>query len=126
MLAPAGFSYLSTPYSKYPDGLEQAFICACALAARLLQAGIVTYSPIAHMHPVAGYVRIDTLKHDISLPRDAAMMLAAERLIVAHMEGWQMSDGIAAETREFERMRKPIVDLDPVSLVLTERTWATV
>ena len=44
-------AYLATPYSKYPAGLQQAFVDAAKLAALLLRSGMNVYSPIAHTHP---------------------------------------------------------------------------
>lgn len=52
-LSGAGLVYLATPYSKYPRGIEAAFVDASRLAACLVRLGISVYSPIAHTHPIA-------------------------------------------------------------------------
>lgn len=115
-------AYLATPYSKYQGGnLELAFRDASKLAAQLMLAGLKVYSPIAHTHPLAVYGFVDPLDHDIWLPFDEAMMTAADVLIVAHMDGWQASRGIAHEIEFFERAAKPIFDLDPLTLRMTKR-----
>jgi hypothetical protein len=114
-------AYLATPYSKWKLGLEAAFIEASKLAARLLVSGIKVYSPIAHTHPLAYYGALDLLDLSIWLPFDEAMMERADVLIVAHMDGWQESKGIAHEIVFFEREGKPIFDLDPETLVMTKR-----
>jgi hypothetical protein len=114
-------AYLATPYSKWALGLEDAFIQAAKLAARLLTSGIKVYSPIAHTHPLAIYGNLDPLDHSIWLPFDEAMMTAAATLIVAHMDGWDTSRGIAHEIAFFERTEKPIFDLDPLSLTMVQR-----
>ena len=44
--------YLATPYSKFPGGIQAAFIDAACIAARLLRAGVKVYSPITHTHPI--------------------------------------------------------------------------
>lgn len=117
-------AYLATPYSRYPAGPVSAFIDAATLAARLLRAGVNAYSPIAHTHPLAVYGNLDQFDHSIWLPFDELMMSRCDTLIVAHMEGWQESKGIAHEVAFFERAMKPIFDLPDIttcSMVLRER-----
>ena len=118
-----GFSlvYLATPYSKYPQGRQLAFRHASALAARLLEAGVKVYSPIAHTHPLAEYSGLDPLDHEIWLPFDEAMMSAADALCVAHMEGWSESFGVQHEIKVFAEAKKPIFDLDPKTLTVAIR-----
>lgn len=115
--------YLATPYTKYPQGIEQAFIDASKLAARLIQSGLSVYSPIAHTHPIAIHGGIDPLDHKIWLPFDNAMMKAATFLLVAHMPGWEESYGIGEEIKFFKAMGKPIYDLDPETLQAIPRTF---
>lgn len=103
-----GFWYLATPYSKYRDGLEAAFIEASRAAAVLTKAGVGVFSPIAHTHPVAVHGGIDPLDHAIWLPADAPMMEAAAGLVVVKMDGWQESYGIGGEIKAFKQMGKPI------------------
>jgi nucleoside 2-deoxyribosyltransferase len=113
--------YLATPYSKYRPSIEAAFIDASKLAATLLRAGVKVYSPIAHTHPIAVYGKIDPLDHAIWLPFDEAMMDIANVLIVARMDGWEASRGIAHEVDFFTRQGKPVYDLCPKSLIMTRR-----
>lgn len=113
---PDGLAYLATPYSKYRLGLHQAFIDAAALAAKLLTAGVKVYSPIAHTHPLAIYGGLDPLDHEIWLPFDQAMMAASDCLIVAQMEGWRESRGVAHEIAFFSLRAKPVYYLDPESM----------
>lgn len=113
--------YLATPYTKYKHGIDQAFVDASILAAKLLVAGVKVYSPIAHTHPLAMHGKLDPLDLTIWLPFDEAMMHAASVLVVAHMEGWKESDGIAHEIAFFARRSKPIFDLDPATLTMTRR-----
>lgn len=113
--------YLATPYSKYPAGIVRAFEDAAVLAAQLLKQGVKVYSPIAHTHPLAVYSGLDPLDHSIWLPFDEAMMEAADALVVAHMDGWSSSFGIAHEIKVFLAAEKPIFDLDPFTLEITRR-----
>lgn len=116
-----GLAYLATPYSKYPLGLERAFIDAAALAAQLMRSCVKVYSPIVHCHPLAVHGHVDPLDHSLWLPFDEAMMERADALIVAHMEGWHESYGIGQEVEYFARAGKPIWDLDPGSLSMIRR-----
>jgi hypothetical protein len=104
--------YLATPYSKYPDGIEEAFMLACRAAADLIRAGVRVYSPIAHTHPVALHGVLDPYDHKIWLPADAPFMHNACGLIVLRAESWDASYGIAEEIKEFRRAGKPIIYMD--------------
>jgi len=117
----ACLAYLATPYSKYPDGPQTAFVHACKLAGRLLRAGVKLYSPIAHTHPIASYANIDLLDLSIWLPFDEAMMRACDVLIVAQLPTWQTSIGIAHEVAFFTRAEKPIFNLEPETLRMARR-----
>lgn len=109
--------YLATPYSKYPAGITAAFERAAQLAGELLKKrGVAVFSPIAHTHPIAIHGGIDPLNHDIWLPFDAAMMRASSSLLVAKMEGWEQSVGIAHEIEAFRKAGKPISYLNPDTL----------
>lgn len=118
---PAGIAYLATPYSKFKPDPAAAFRAACKIAAHLVCAGIKVYSPIAHTHPIAVHGALDLLDHAIWLPFDEAMMEASSVLIVAHLEGWNESIGIAHEVKFFEERGRPIYDLDPRSLMMVRR-----
>ncbi len=107
------FWYLATPYSKYEAGLEAAFRLACWNAAKLIQAGVRVYSPIAHTHPVAVHGGIDPYDHGIWLPADAPFMDAACGLIVLTAKGWEESYGIRCEIEAFQKAGKPIHYMEP-------------
>lgn len=118
-----GLVYLATPYSKHPRGIDAAFIEAAKLTGLLIRTGMTVYSPIAHTHVVAVQGGIDPFDHSIWLPFDMAMMNAADTLIVAHMDGWESSFGIAEEVKVFARANKPIYDLDPATLFMERRNY---
>lgn len=108
--------YVGTPYSKWADGLDAAFVEAAKLTARLMQAGLKVYSPIAHTHPLAIYGNIDPLNHDIWLPFDGAMMDKADAMIVAMMAGWETSKGVRHEIQVFTEAGKPVFFMSPDDL----------
>lgn len=113
--------YLATPYSRYPNGIREAFEEACRITARLLLAGTKVYSPIAHTHPIATIGGIDPFDHAVWMPFDEAMMRVCDVLIVVHMDSWDISKGIAMEVEYFEKAGRPIFDLDPETLVMARR-----
>ncbi len=115
------FYYLATPYSKYHKGTEAAFQDACRLAAELIRRGVHFFAPIAHTHPIAKYGYLEERDLNIWLKFDEHMMARCDALLVAHMEGWAESRGIAYETDYFIKADKPIWDLYPETMEMSER-----
>lgn len=113
--------YLASPYTAYAGGMEQAFIDVAILAGRLFAIGIPTFSPIAHAFPYVKYGNLDPLDYPAWKPVQERLMDACDSLIVAHMQGWESSVGIAHEVSYFEKSGKPIFDLDVETLVLAKR-----
>lgn len=114
-------AYLATPYSRYPLGLEQAFVDACALAARLISAGLHVYSPIAHSHGIAMHGAIEPLDQQFWMAFNGTMLNRCDELFIAHLDGWENSSGIAYEIDYFGRRKKPIFDLNPSTLQMVRR-----
>lgn len=106
--------YLATPYSRYEGGLEAAWIDACRVSGALMRNGFKVFSPIAHSHGIAVHGGLDPLDHEIWLPADESFMEHCEGLIVARLEGWETSKGVAFEIMKFKEAGKPIeyVDFD--------------
>ena len=117
----SSLAYLATPYSKYPEGIHIAFRHASKLAADLIRAGVNCYSPIAHAHPIAQYGDIDPLDQKFWMSFDELMMARCDVLVVAHMDGWAQSKGIAHEVEFFADAGKPIFDLDTTTLTMARR-----
>lgn len=111
-----GYWYIATPYSKYPAGLEAAFIEACRVTAALVSMRLPCFSPIAHSHPVAVHGELDPLDYAIWLPANEALIDAARGLIVVEMDGWEESYGVGVEIRRFEAAGKLVLYLDPNAL----------
>ena len=123
---PHGVCYLATPYSRYPAGIEAAYRDACVLAAKLIRAGVSVYSPIAHSHGIALHGKIDPLDQGFWYGFDRSMMHVCRTLIVAHMEGWESSSGIAEEIIFFRDRGREIWDCDVGSLQMARRPFALV
>lgn len=100
--------YLSTPYSKYDQGTEQAYRDAALAAATLIKQGMFVFSPVVHAHPIATIGGIDPLSHDKWLPLDIAMLDACDGLIVIMMPGWEESFGIKIEIEHAKATHKHI------------------
>jgi hypothetical protein len=107
------FYYLASPYSKFPEGLEEAFKQAAEQAALLVAAGVSVYAPIVATHPLAIYGGLDPLDHELWLPVDEPFMNAAKGLIVCMMEGWESSYGVNYEIKKFVDAGKPVLYMTP-------------
>lgn len=100
--------YMASPYSKWPKGIEDAFIEAAKSAAELMKRGLHVYSPITHSHPIAVHGKMDALSHDIWMSLDLAMIDACDGMLVVMMPGWNESKGIRMEIEHAEKTGKPI------------------
>lgn len=106
--------YLATPYSKYPDGIDAAFIAACEQTALLIRAGIPVFCPIAHTHPVAINGNIDPYDHEIWIPADKPLMMGARKgLIFCKLPSWEISHGMNVERDFFEKVGRPVIEMVP-------------
>lgn len=114
----AGFSYLATPYSKYPAGLDAAHAMACRAAAALMNRGHRIFCPIAHSHCIGVAGHLDNRDWDFWRRQDEPMMRAANGMVVVKMEGWEESVGVTDEIAAFEWMGRAIVYTDPEDLGL--------
>ena len=107
-----GFIYLATPYSDPdPAVMESRFDTACRVAGALMAKGHLVFSPIAHTHPIA--VRCELRREWEFWQRyDYAMLMAADRLLVVKMPGWEQSKGVTAEIRIAREMAIPVEYLE--------------
>ena len=116
--------YVSTPYSKYPRGIEAAFIDSCRILARLIRAGLNVYGPIPHAHPIAIHGDLDPLDHTIWLPFDSFLMNKSEALLVAMLDGWETSRGVRHEIEAFALAKKPVFFMSAVDLSYAPKVTA--
>ncbi len=113
------FYYLATVYSKHPMGIAVAHGEACLILTKLLDAGVPTFSPIAHTHHVGAFCTKGQLDHDFWMKADAPLMRAACGIIVVTMPGWMKSRGVQEEISYFQDAGKPVVYLDPKTMEIT-------
>lgn len=116
-----GLVYVATPYTKYPLGLYAAFRDACAVAARLIEAGVRAYSPIAASHSIAVHGGLSLTDHSLWLPYNEGFMQRCDALVIALMEGWDQSYGITHEILWFRSHRKSVFSIDPKTYEVVER-----
>lgn len=107
--------YLASPYSKYIT-LNSACRDISLVAGRLIRRGYRVFSPIAHSHTIALHAGIDPLDHDLWLKFDESFMGVCDALMIAMMDGWEASDGVARELKFFEGTGKPLYYLNPNTL----------
>lgn len=100
--------YLATPYTdKDHDVMERRFNTACIAAGKLMLAGNVVFSPIAHTHPIA--VRCELPREwDFWKKYDTEMIAASKYLIVLKMPGWEKSRGVKAEIEIARNLGIPV------------------
>ena len=88
--------YLAAPYSHVDEDTRRwRVVMASAVAARLMEAGHVVFSPITHGHLISRYMP----------PKDHAFWMAQCKLFLAHasamyiltIPGWDQSTGVAVE-----------------------------
>lgn len=114
LLGRPGFLFLSSPYSRYTSGLAAAAYDAQRHVAHLILRGFVVYSPIAHAHQIARVGGIDPLDHELWMRQGGPFMGAASGMVALKLPGWRDSVGMGMEREAFARMRKPIVEMEPL------------
>lgn len=122
--------YLATPYTLTRIGFDAAADEAARIAARLaLATNAAVFSPIVHGHVICRAGSLDPVKDSVAWAKlNARMVMASDVLVIAHMDGWEESEGIADEIGGFLRAHKPIFDLVDVRHIKMvrrklERPW---
>ena len=105
--------YMASPYSKYPGGIEAAFIEASKQAAFLKNNDIDVFAPIPHSHPIAIHGGLDVYDYDLMLNWDKKFIDRCDGIIVCMMDGWTSSHGVNWEIERFIEQHKPIVYMTP-------------
>jgi hypothetical protein len=90
--------YLASPYSHAdPTVREARFQAVCAAAGRMMEAGQIVYSPIAHSHPISQTMNVSPVDHDFWLRQCFGVLEHSTKLVVLMLDGWGKSRGVAAE-----------------------------
>jgi hypothetical protein len=111
-----GLIYLASPYTHPLLSVrEERFVEVCRAAARLMAAGAIVFSPIAHSHPIS--LAGDLPTHwEYWEQYDRMLLAAAAELWVLTMDGWLESKGVRAEIVIATELGKKIVYLDARTL----------
>ena len=105
--------YLASPYS-HPDPLiEQArFEAVAHIAAHLLACDVTIYSPILHCHPIRTQVGTPG-DFNFWAKYNREMVKHSTAMIVAMIDGWEVSKGVAGEIAFAKEFNKPVMFFDP-------------
>jgi hypothetical protein len=113
--------YLASPYSKFPGGMDLAHTEICEIGSKLVKLGVKVFSPIAHCHIIASMSSdLDPTDYKIWMEQNHPMEQASEALIIACMDGWKKSEGLAIEYVNFRLREAPVYLLKPVEWKLFE------
>jgi hypothetical protein len=113
-----GFWYLESPYTLYPGGLDAAAVEALKIAGRLLRRSIRVFAPVPYFHIIAIEANLDPVNQEFWLAICKDFVDNARGGLIANMEGWQNSLGIARENKWFAEAHKPIFLMHPEDLTL--------
>src|SRR5271155_4291848 len=114
-------AYLGSAFTDHPGGWGYAYKEIARIAAKLTRAGVHVFSPIINSWPQSQYGGISHTDLRIWYAVNETFMERCDTLIVARVEGWEKSKGLAGEIKYFERLGKPVFDLDCHSLKMVKR-----
>lgn len=108
--------YLASPYTNSdPNVVEYRVKTVCEVSAKLMCAGHIIFSPIAHTHPIAIAGDLPT-NWEFWEKFDRDFIKFSDELWVAKMEGWEKSKGVTAEIKIALELGKQIRFLDVETL----------
>jgi nucleoside 2-deoxyribosyltransferase len=105
--------YLACPYShSNPLIREERFQIANRATAKLMQSGIVVFSPLSHSVTISeSFDDKVRLSHEFWMSQDLPILRRCDEMLVLRLAGWHESHGVKAEL--FEAMMNDI----PITLI---------
>jgi len=107
---------MASPYS-HPDPAvrRRRFQAACRAAGRLLRAGLMVYSLIAHSAAIAA-CGLDDMDHDFWMRVDRPYLEWCNMVMVLMLWGWHESRGVDAELAYARAAGKPVSFISPADV----------
>ena len=104
--------YLCCPYS-HPDPAVQFYRYqkACRAQAKLIEAGVVVFSPLANSVPAVELGGL-TASHSQFMALDLPILERCDEVLVLGLPGWTESRGVRSELFEALALAKPITQID--------------
>ncbi len=97
-------AYLACPYSHELRSVRcERFEKANRAAAKLMESGVVLFSPISHTHPIADANGLP-LNWEYWERYDRAFLSVTSKMYVLMIDGWRESKGVQAEIRIAEEL----------------------
>ena len=108
--------YLASPYGhdKPPELRQQRYEQAQKAEARMMNDGMMVYSPIVHRHPGA-VLGLYPTGWEYWQHFDELILSRCDDLCVLRIEGWEESGGVKAEIEIAMRLGLRIYAYDPIS-----------
>jgi len=106
--------YLASPYSHPVRAVRSdRFRAACKVAADVIREGYICFSPIAHSHHIADYLKNHN-DSDYWVKQDMSFLESwADEIWVVCIEGWKESKGVAAEVKRAVEVGLPVKYMFP-------------
>jgi nucleoside 2-deoxyribosyltransferase len=116
--------YLACPYSingvSSNEVKQHNFEVASKIAAKLMQEGLVVFSPISHSHPIQVHGDMPTNDLSFWMTQDLPFVEFCDVLAVIQLPGWDVSPGVKNELMYAKQLQKEIYyityDFDEVKI----------
>lgn len=113
--------YIACPYSHPdPEIREHRYRMSCMAAAKLFQAGIVAFNPLANSVPAVEFGGID-LAHSDWMAIDLPILRRCDELLILGLDDWTKSEGVKSEMFEALANAKPITLIEEKHIELLPR-----
>jgi len=101
-------TYLACPYSHENRAIRKfRFTAVSRAAGKLMEDGMIVFSPISHSHPIAEVSNLP-LTWDYWEKFCMAYMSHCNQMIVIMLEGWKESVGVTAEIEIANKLGIPV------------------
>ena len=114
--------YLACPYS-HPDPTmrEYRYSTVNRVAAQLMKAGIVVFSPLSHSVPIARHIPELEMSHKFWMDQDLPLLRLCDEVLIVGLDDWTKSQGVKSEMFEALANAKPITLIEEKHIELLPR-----